>query len=289
MKHTINTTTKEGDNMRIQIRLDDDCKNGHEDFAITADIWQKDCPRTDRYFISGGCCHEEILKARPDLQIFVNLHLSDSHGAPMFAIENGFYHLENSAIETARDYIRCTDEEIQLIKKVCKDKIYFQYMLEKLGIPARWKNQANDAIKKLEEMTGGPYTDGTTKRQYVPMGEKFAEVDKLVNEGFYSDAAIDARETEKKETAKAKKLTELEGDRDKTIKRANDEFAIKRAVLLAGLPLDSFIYYDHTNEGKFNWGSWGKKITQDQLDAFVKGLDLSELPAGITFKLDTSK
>lgn len=54
LRHTIDTKDKDGNSMRIKIRLNDECKNGHQDFAITADVWEKGKPKTDRYCIMGG-------------------------------------------------------------------------------------------------------------------------------------------------------------------------------------------------------------------------------------------
>ena len=36
LTHRINTNDLEGNPLEIDIRLNDECKNGHEDFAITA-------------------------------------------------------------------------------------------------------------------------------------------------------------------------------------------------------------------------------------------------------------
>lgn len=45
----------------------------------------------------GGCCHDEILEACPQLAPLAALHLSDADGAPMHAHENGFYWLAGYA------------------------------------------------------------------------------------------------------------------------------------------------------------------------------------------------
>ena len=78
----------------VKISLNDECKNGHQDFAITADIYKAGY-RSDRYFLAGGCCHDDIIKYFPEFKIFIDLHLCDFEGSPMYPSANGFYHLKN--------------------------------------------------------------------------------------------------------------------------------------------------------------------------------------------------
>lgn len=67
----------------VKILLADDCKNNICDWSITADIYEQ---RKNGRFVwcAGGCCHEEILKRFPQFKMFVDLHLSNHYGAPMY-------------------------------------------------------------------------------------------------------------------------------------------------------------------------------------------------------------
>lgn len=89
-----------GTNFKIDVKilLADDCKNNICDWSITADIYEQ---RKNGRFVwcASGCCHEEILKRFPQFKMFVDLHLSNHYGAPMYPVENGFYHITNSSNE----------------------------------------------------------------------------------------------------------------------------------------------------------------------------------------------
>lgn len=56
-----------------------------------------------------------------------------------------------------------------------EDKQYFKYLLYVLGIVERWKRESNEALKKLEELTGQ-----TWENPYKPENERFTL--KLTNE-----------------------------------------------------------------------------------------------------------
>lgn len=62
-------------------------------FSLTGDVYEAGKPRTDRYCVTCGCCHEAIVAAMPDLADMAALHLSDIDGVPMHAEANGWYNL----------------------------------------------------------------------------------------------------------------------------------------------------------------------------------------------------
>lgn len=70
-------------------------------FSLTADTWrhERGAWREDR----GGCLHDLILQHWPDLAPMVALSLSDIDGAPMYALENGYYWLAG-CVELGAEY-----------------------------------------------------------------------------------------------------------------------------------------------------------------------------------------
>jgi hypothetical protein len=71
----------------VSCRFDDSCKNGHDSFAITADI--RIPGRRD--VEACGCLHKEIAKAFPELAYLIPWHLV-STDSPMHYIANTVYH-----------------------------------------------------------------------------------------------------------------------------------------------------------------------------------------------------
>ena len=72
------------------LRLDDQCRNGHEEFSITGEIWhpnRRDCETC-------GCIHEDIEKHFPQLKHLIKWHLMGI-GSPMHYIGNTTYYASN--------------------------------------------------------------------------------------------------------------------------------------------------------------------------------------------------
>lgn len=198
IKLTIDTVDLEGNPMKIDVRLSDDCKNGYNDFAITGTIWEKGRPRTDGNMITSGAIGDKIAESHPNLKIFNNLHLCDVKGAPMYAVGNGFYHLQNSDKSVVMDYLRVSEEEYNILS-TAKEELYFHFLIEKLNIPQRWEKEAQEAIKILEELTGKKFKDDSKRFQFTPLADDVKkEIETKVDGGYYSEEAIEEREQQKK-------------------------------------------------------------------------------------------
>lgn len=274
--------------MDVRISLGDCCKNGVCDWSITADIYEK--RRNGRYvFCSSGCCHDEILEYFPEFKGFVDLHLCNHYGQPMYPVENGVYHLVNSDKKKAINYLRITETEYDILRNSIEDKLYFKYLLYTLGIVDRWKEESLKAIKQLEALTGN-----TWENQYKPENEHFTLkltdnectlIENRIKEGYYTSEAIQARKDQKKREEYENKRNEIIAYCEKEIQKAENRKLVMLAVLDAGISLKNVIYYNHTNELAFNWNDYEEKVTQEQFDKFVNTVDKTKLPENITFKL----
>lgn len=75
--------------IRTHVRFDDECGNGHNSFAITADIAYNQS-FSMRSVVAGGCLHKEIAEFFPELANLIKWHLCAT-GGPMHYISNTVY------------------------------------------------------------------------------------------------------------------------------------------------------------------------------------------------------
>jgi hypothetical protein len=78
---------RDGSTITATVRYDDECGNGHNTFAITADIREP-----DRGVTAGGCLHDEVARYFPEIAGLIKWHLVSSD-EPMHYIENTMYWL----------------------------------------------------------------------------------------------------------------------------------------------------------------------------------------------------
>lgn len=272
----------------VKIQFADECKNGVCSWSITADIYGK---RQNGRFVwcSGGCCHDEISKHFPEFSKFVALHLSDCYGAPLYAVENGYYHMKNSSKETVIDYLRVTEEEYNVLRDA-SDEAYFKYLLYSMGIVNRWNEEAKEAVKELEALTGNewvnPYEyDKERKHIEAFTDEEAAEMNKRIDSGYYTPEAMKERKEKAAQKAYEKKRAEIIAECERKVSKLEEEKAVKLYILDSGLPVDNVIYYEHKKEVVFNWLEYKDKISQDVFIDFLNNVDYSKLPKGITFKI----
>ena len=270
----------------VKIRLNDECKNGHQDFAITGDIYLAGKPKTDRNHLSGGCIHEEVLKYFPQFDIFINLHLCDYKGAPMYPQSNMRYHMREGFNRTKVNapefiteyckYYRITESQFHQLSKA-QNEIQFALLLEKLDILGQWEKEAKAAISYLQQLTGVKFLVDSVRGQYTPptAQQREEEAQKQAN-GYYTEAAIKQREEEKKQ----QEFDKLDEEFNKKIENLKEEHQTLREVLTVGgtKALKNCIFYSHTKTLTFNWRSYDQLDEQTVNDIISK----IKLPDGVS-------
>lgn len=253
------------------IKLHDECKNGTCSWSITGILQQK--KGNGRFYdIGHGCIHEEILKASPKLKMFVDLHLCDWRGTPLYPVENGYYFLQKDKNQ-AKEYLRVTDEEMGILSK-CDNKEYFKYQLFALGIVERWQAESKKAIQTLEELTGdvwvNPYKESEERHRFVLSDEEREEMEGKILSGYYTESAIQERKEAERIAKIEKRKNEVIKTFEKRINKATKEKDVKLAILGAGLLSDNYIYYVEGNNVVFNYYSYHDKVTEEEYNNMLK-------------------
>lgn len=134
------------------IKLHDECKNGTCSWSITGILQQK--KGNGRFYdIGHGCIHEEILKASPKLKMFVDLHLCDWRGTPLYPVETGYYFLQKDK-KQAKEYLRVTDEEREEMEGKILSGYYTESAIQERKEAeriAKIEKRKNEVIKTFEK------------------------------------------------------------------------------------------------------------------------------------------
>lgn len=267
--YKVSKKTKDGYFLDINIRLNDDCNNGHQDFSITANLYEKDI-RIDKYFISGGCIHEEIEKEFPEFKQFIDLHLCDYRGIPMYIVENGFYHLKQGVGEDKFcKYYRVSAEEFKQLEKA-EDKEYFACMLVELGIIKRYNQEAKKAIKTLEKLTNKYFLIDSKKDNFNFTSTQLKQVKERIKIGYYNCTEVQKRKDQKEIDKKNELIKKITKDFNTTNENNLIEYKFKELLINLFGTFENSIFYSHTKEIQLNWNcnGYNKKYKNEEIELF---------------------
>lgn len=81
---------KKGSTIYVEVRFDDNCRNGYQNFAITGHVTEPGA----RDWSMGGCIHDEIRKYFPEFAPLIRWHGMGTD-SPMHYVANTVYHASN--------------------------------------------------------------------------------------------------------------------------------------------------------------------------------------------------
>lgn len=143
----------------LKARLSDPCRNGHNDFAFTADVYKK-IGGSERFSeISAGAIFskEKILLIRkffPDVVKFLPLHLADEQSRPMYYVENAVYHFKTEGVKSGADYLNIDEETASKIWEKIKDfKKEVEKVYAEFGLFDKWQKLADECISYFTSKT----------------------------------------------------------------------------------------------------------------------------------------
>lgn len=281
-KHIIHVTAK----------LDDECHNKVCGFSITGDIRQMN--KYGRWEdVAGGCIHEDIAKHFPYLKPYLKLHGCNYLGQPSYPEANGQYFFREEGIERAADYLRISRAEAEQLYKARYDdeRTYFKYLLFKLGIVGRWKQEADEFIGFLEDKTEvkweNPYEPEEERFTLTEGYGEFDEVEALIESGYYDDENIKFRQNQKVAEILAKSLAREVEEYEKALECARMNLQVAEYIITT-FGTDNF-YFNAKYPKQLKFGGFyctRMKLTMERAQEIVDNIDLSRLPDGIKFFYD---
>lgn len=270
----------------VELRLDDECKNGIADFSATYIEYD------NHERIAGGCLSMDnpVLKKIPKEYLdlakrIARLHLCDLYGRPGAYVSNPLYFLENRNKKAFMEVCRMSEEEYNEAKSLVYDKFTMYAWLRSRNIIERWKQEADEATKMLEQACGQEFEFVPTRPDYdgAPWKEKYEQEPPL----------LDKKKAKKEKdlalkNAMKKKISERHERYKKEFDKLNLQLQVdnhiaeilskKRVQSKIGIVMnvmDAYIFYDHRPQVVFNWcGS--RHATFSDLMVFFKELEKSD-------------
>jgi hypothetical protein len=141
--------------MKVTLRYDDECNNGHNTFSITGEIRKignyRDCE-------IGGCIHDEIAKYFPEFKHLIKWHLTSSD-EPMHYIANTTYWAKD------REYM----------DKAIGEPVKFEKALKFKNIPLifNFKNNFYDFISSVKKWDDVKIVTLEHKKSDYPYSPKY--------------------------------------------------------------------------------------------------------------------
>lgn len=154
--HTVEDIITEANGTRIKVIAEYGVDNDR--ISVTGEVYYER-QDNDGYFFGSepddcGMVHDHILRAFPWLRQFIDLHLSDARtGAPMYALDNGWYWLRGHGLDPnniaisddsrrrAAQYLRTTPHMLENIET----KEDLARLIETTLAPA-WEKQVDSAL-----------------------------------------------------------------------------------------------------------------------------------------------
>ena len=157
-----------GQKYRIQVRSELVHRDGNRNayFSIGGDIYRH-AKNGRKVWEAGGCIHDDIIKHFPELQLLVDIHLSDEDGVPMHAYANAAYWAGHGGKEKDTDtlakHLRVSKDQANEMTtyinhhygefdKITTARQAWENTCLDFDLPEQWKQEAQEAKALLNIM-----------------------------------------------------------------------------------------------------------------------------------------
>jgi hypothetical protein len=161
-QHKLEKTATLADGRRIAVEAGLRYLEGNDRpyFSVTCSGWDPGHKGRSDF---GGCCHDIILQAFPQLKPIVDLHLSDNLGVPMHAVANAEYWVKEQNQANLIKHLRFKSVPSTLLMEAYtagglgEDEGFDIFNIRDMGafievLRPFWREQAIEAIRLLTEL-----------------------------------------------------------------------------------------------------------------------------------------